>query len=385
MKNYIIDHVSRIPLLESYFLENKFSDLQIFKFLKDVEILDDYSDPVEKVYELTDIKFRIEPEDVGSFTVHPMAINSDNKVINLSSKFYSYLPIVNMSITSGLQFIMNNYRKIVLEKEIEIVEEEVFQFFDCFPFSPLHNIDDVYNLIYVYKKYNLTCKLLVIETDNFYYNQTLNSLKKYFNLEYFFVSLNKIYLFKKFKCTRQYHHIQKEPLEFIKLNYVKKICDEYELKKEPYYDNICIIKERTKDNDNNNEAHSFYLTNEFKEFLKKMNIINLDYLKNDLELKIYLTNKSKFILTSWCTHFCINVYKHCINMIDKKILLIGSSTNVLEKYWKYQFKDLFQKDFYMFYGSIIHTIIYENIEDKDISITLMPIINTLLLEDKTVI
>ena len=46
-------------------------------------------------------------------------------------------------------------------------------------------------MVYFYKKNNLTCKLLVINTDNFYYNQTLISLKKYFNVEYIYIDLDK--------------------------------------------------------------------------------------------------------------------------------------------------------------------------------------------------
>jgi hypothetical protein len=53
----------------------------------------------------------------------------------------------------------------------------------------------------------LTSKLLVVESNNQYYNSLLEMIKKYFNVEFYYIQEYKTYLFKTFFCCRTYQNI----------------------------------------------------------------------------------------------------------------------------------------------------------------------------------
>ena len=153
-------------------------------------------------------------------------------------------------------------------------------------------------------------KLLVIKSDNYFYNQSLISLKKHFNLEYIYLDFNKTYLFKNFYCTREYMYLQKETKKFIDKEYLGKIMKEY--KGKPYYDNIAIIKyvEKT----NVSTLDTFDKSKKFFDFCKKNKIVdlNINY-KNDLEYKIYLINKAKKIIVNYYSPYIVNIYNSIFN------------------------------------------------------------------------
>lgn len=346
----IIDNIIFKDRLNTYF-NNEFSlsSQPMALLIPNLMICDDYKNE-EVMHSFNDVTFRVEPEAPNSFTVHQIGVVNGN-IINITHKMLSYFTLVNKDWTYSHQQINNVYNNLQHDNDY-IIEEEVYQFFDCFPYAPVHNLDDTYNLLYQYIKNKLTCKLLVLKTDNFYYNQTLDSLKQYFNLDYLYLEPHKNYKFNKFNCTRQYHWIQNEPLKFIKEEYIKKICEK--LADRITYDNIVIVK--SVHPTNTSTVDTFIITNKYNNLLKDKNIFSLDNLRDDLEYKIYVVNKAKNIIVSYLSPFNVNIHKHCINTEDKNFIILnggyGGSINN-------QFINTGENK-YDFYGEKINGVVIDN-------------------------
>ena len=328
--NNILDNVWFNDSLENYFnnknnynihtdnntVYNSNSNL-LKEIHNDINFVDDYFGD-SKIHNLENVKFRIENQSMMPWSKFQMALDKNNKIINISNKMLSYFTILNY-ISLSSSFIKQCRDIIVNDDDVITIEEEVFLFFDCFPFAPVHNLDDTYNLLYEYKKNNLKSKLLVIKTDNFYYNQTLESLRKYFNLEYVYLDINKTYHFEKFKCVRQYHFLQKEASKYIKQNYIQKILDNYVAF--PAIENISIIK--TSHPTNCSEVDTFQITDSFKSFANNKNIFDTNILRENLEHKIYIINSAKNILVSYLSPFMVNIYNHTIDTENKNFLILN--------------------------------------------------------------
>ena len=304
-----------------------------------IKIYDDYKNE-QLVLKFENVKFRAN-HGTGWY-VHVLGV-VDDKIINITNKTISYFGIISRSCGWQKNEIIRTYNDL---KHIdEYVDEEVFQFFDCFPYAPVHNLDDTYNLLYQYKKNKLSCKLLVLKTDNFYYNQTLDSLKKYFGLEYFYISPNKSYCFKNFYCTRPYHWIQDEALAFIKKEYIQKICEDFSGC--PTHENVSIIK--VVHHFNCSTLDTFQMTDGYRDLMQKKNIFDLNQLLDDLEHKIYIINNAKYIITNYLSPFNINIHKHCLCTNDKNFVIMngGQVSSCLD-----QFKVIGDSE-YDYYGVLI--------------------------------
>jgi hypothetical protein len=266
---HILERIDLFQKLKNY-ITNKDTLPTIDPSLTDkLLILDNYREK-QKLYTLNDIKYKFKPSN-GSY-ISCLGINNDNKIINITNKILSYFTILNYLITFDLPNILNTYNELVNSNEYITIDEDIFLLIDCFPNASFHHLDDIYNLLYFYKKSNLSCKLAVIKTDNFFYNLSLKSLKKYFNLEYIYIEPDKNYLFKKMLFTRQYHWLQKEAKEFIDKEYIGKIMKEY--KGKPFFDNVSIIKYIDKDNVSTYDT--FTISDIFNKFSKEKNIIDLN-------------------------------------------------------------------------------------------------------------
>jgi hypothetical protein len=322
-----------------------------------INIVDDYFDDT-KIHSFDNVKFRVTTDHGSTWGRYQIALDDNNKIINISNKLLSYFTIVNYPAFNS-DHILSGYNNLINNNEFIFIDEEVFLFFDCFPFAPVHNLDDTYNLLYFYKKNNLKCKLLVINTDNFYYNQTLISLKKYFNLEYIYIDLDKNYKFKKFNCVRPHHWIQPEALDYIKENYVNKILEDN--KGKPTYDNISIIKIGHPTNCSG--VDTFSMTDEFLTLCKEKNIFDLNTLIDDIEYKIYVVNNAKNIIASYLSPFNVNIHKHCISTKEKNFLILngGYGGSVENQFTK------IDENKYDFYGEEINGIVIdERIDLSDV-------------------
>jgi hypothetical protein len=357
---HILDNIIFKERIQDYYSNRKaLSRSKIYNYVNvdSVKIVDDYTEKEQQVFEFNDVKFKVTHEAPNSFTVNPVALTKDNKIINISHKAFSYFALLDYYLDH--QQIIENSNDLLNNNNFEYIEEEVFMFFDCFPYAAVHNTDDMYNLLYFYKKNNLKCKLLVLKTDNFFYNQTIESLKNVFKLEYIYLDLGKKYIFKNFKCTRQYHWIQDEALKFIKDKYIKKICDEFNHEKK---DNVSLLK--IMENENASNWDYVHVTDKFKLHMQKENFYDLNLLKNDLHKKIYLINNSKKILITYLSPFNINVYKHCIDYSDKIINIIHPSNSHNSPIYE-QFK-IIDGCTYEYYGLKINAKIFDNISNLDV-------------------
>jgi hypothetical protein len=317
----ILDFQARFHNLKNY-LNNTNTKPVFIDFFKDkVNIIDDYRSR-QTIFKLNDIKFKLKynPKNNLNYIISCLGIDKENKIINITNLYTSYWAIINQVIDEDAENLVTVYDELVNNSIEETIEEDVFLFFNSFAYAPVHNLDNLYNTLYIYKKNNMKCKLLVIKTTNFYYNQILISLNKYFNLDYIYLDFDKIYLIKNLYCTREYMFLQKETKKFIDNEYLGKIIKDYSRK--PFFESIAIIKyiETT----NVSTYDTFDKSPKFFEFCKKNSIvdININY-KNDLEYKIYLINKAKKIIVNYYSPFNVNIFKHCINMTDKEIFVIN--------------------------------------------------------------
>ena len=356
----ILDRVIFTEKLQNYF-NNKEITPKVHPLLQPyINIIDDYRND-QKLFKLHDIRFKFRSS--GTFVISSIGLDTNNKIINITNKIQSYFSIVDYLLEMDLGNIIQRCNELVSNNNYTIIEDEVFLFFDCFPFAPVHNLDDTYNLLYFYKKSNLTCKLAVIKTDNYFYNQTLLSLQKYFNLEYIYLDFDTNYLFKNFYCTRQYHWLQKKAKEFINKEYINKIMEEYEGKE--YYDNISIIK--YEDTNNVSSLDTFSKSELFNTFCKDYNIINLNNYITNLEYKIYLINKAKKIITNYLSPFNVNVYKHCSDFSNKEIFILNGGVKQQETNINKHFEKI-DNNLYNFYGIIMKVHILENIPNLEIAV-----------------
>jgi hypothetical protein len=329
-----------------------------------INFVDDYLGDW-KMFSFNNVKFKITQSNSHphKWRFSPVAIDDDNKIINISNKTLSYFTILNYPSFDS-DNINDSYNSLLNSDNFEIVNEDVFQFIDCFPLAPVHNLDDTYNLLYFLKKNNINCKLLVLKTDNFFYNQSLESLKNYFDLDFFYLNPNVNYFFKKFHCTRQYHWVLPEALEFIKNKYISKICEKYEGNID--YESVSIIKYENSLNASSNDI--FKPSQEFNDFLSEKNIFDLNSIVNELEYKIYLINKSKYIITSFLSPFNVNIYKHCINPETKKILVFSddkrSSLDLIDNHFEL-INDDNNFNTYRFYNVIINGYIISDVIDLE--------------------
>lgn len=382
----ILDNLVFIPSITKYFDKenlsvtengiyyNKNSPIFDNIDINKINFVDDYFGE-KKIHYFTNVKFRITSSYSEPFKwrYSPVSIGEDNKIINISNKTLSYFTILNYTSFDSTN-INESYDILTNSQDFEIVEEEVFQFFDCFPFAPVHNLDDTYNLLFSYKKNNLRGKLLVLESDNFFYNQCLSSLKKYFDLEYFYIKPSHNYFFKNYTCVRQYHWIQIDALEFIQKNYISKICEDYSGIQ--FYESLSIIK--YEDQKNCSTLDIFEASEKFNNFQKEKNIFDLNSIVDNFEYKIYLINKSKFILSSFLSPFNVNIYKHCLET-DKKFFFIFSDgkrnyDDVINNHFRI-IKSNVKYNEYDFYGTLYNGIVEDGVTNLE---SLIPKIDDLL-------
>jgi hypothetical protein len=312
---------------------------EIFNYINytDINHVDDYNTP-QKIHIFQDVKFRTHVTSYLNFQT-PIGIN-DNKIINITNKQLSFL------VQKYIHFLGDEYANELKNTHNElknnnidfVIEEEVFQFFDYESVNGTgHSYDLMFYLLYCYKINNLKVKLLVVESDNMYYNGTLNLIKNNFNIEYIFIKPNKTYLFKNFMCTRTYQNVFfNEVKEFINEYLINPIIKKYENINEKYYDKI--IKLKYKDINVLNRLNSFFEKTENSiSFFTKNNIYDLNNVDNNEELKIYLINKAKHIIITCTSAYYINInyYLHDTKNVFITLISHKHEMHALDLFVKY--------------------------------------------------
>lgn len=313
----------------------------IFQYIpiSDIDIVDDYTSDI-RLHEAKNAKFRIE-EGLAKWVVTPIGLNEDNKIINITNLSLSYFTIdTPFSLHPGVNYVhvkidenkaTNNtvscYNNLKKATKFEVIDEPVFSFVSLFPYASGHNLDSMFNSTYMYHKFGLKCKILVLKTDNFYYNLTLTLLKKYFDLEYIFLEMNTNYKFDLLYCVRQYHYLLEDAKHFISTHYLQKICSLHEELGTKHHDAVSIYKYGGNKNNNSNET-CMQPTSKHEKY-GVHDITNLT--DTDLELKIYLLNKAKLIIIAGDSAFRANITDQCISMQNKKIIMINMTKNCVKR------------------------------------------------------
>lgn len=288
-------------------------------------VVDTYSNEEPLIHSFQDVSFRIEMCD-NFYNFHSPMATVDNKIINISNKQLSFLLYkYHHFVGDELAIKMKNTYDNLQSNTVEYINEEVFQFIDYESISGTgHAYDLMFYLLYMYKKNNVTCKLLVVNSPNKYYNILLKIISKYYNVEYIHVDLNTNYKFKTFYCTRTYQNILfNEVKDFINNTLIDKIIENYSIYN--FYSYVSKLK-YTNQNNINRCNDSFLLTDTYNCFLKKNNILDLNFI-DDEEYKIYLLNKATNIIVSCSSSYYINICYYIKDYDNKHINVVFHSKN----------------------------------------------------------
>jgi hypothetical protein len=301
---------------------------EIFSYISqdNIYIVDDYTNHEDLLYNFQNIHFRIEfcPNFYNFYS--PVALK-DKKILNISNKLFSFLiykykhfvgsPLANQ-VVSTYNNLLNNHNFIY-------VNEPVFQFIDYESISGTgHSYDLMFYLLFIYKQNNLTSKLLVVNSNNKYYNKTLNLIKKYYNIEYYYVDTDKNYVFENYSCTRTYQNIFFDKVkEFVNTTLIEPIINKYK-----NFESFKIISKIKYTNINNtNRCHdSFDLTQDFVDYLKINNICDLNFIEDE-EYKIYLLNKAENIIINEGSSYYINICYYIKEHLNQNIYVIFHKNN----------------------------------------------------------
>jgi len=298
---------------------------EIFNYINNDKInhVDNYEGKII-IYNFKNILFRTQISSILNFHT-PLGVTEDNKIISITNKQLSFLikKYVHFISNKYAEELKNTYENIMKTNYNEIINEEVFLFFDYESISGTgHSYDLMFYLIYIYKLNNLNCKLLVVTSENKYYNSTLTLIKNLLKIEYIFIDPDKTYLIKNFNCARSYQNVFfHEVKEFINKNIIDPIIEHYDKLNTKFYKNIIKLKYKNsstlcRDNDN------FYKTTSFENFLVNNNVYDLNTIDDNEELKIYLVNKAETITVNWGSAYIININYYLKNTIKKKISVV---------------------------------------------------------------
>ena len=280
----------------------------------------DYSGP-NKVHTFHDVKFRTDISSFHSFYTPLGIVNS--KIISITNKQLSFLPM-KMGHFLGVEYaksLQSTYTTLISDTNPILIEEPVFQFFDyesvC---GSVHSYDLMFYLLYIYKKVNLDCKLLVVNSNNVYYNTTLDLIKKHYAVEFYYIDPEKTYTFKEFSCVQSYQNIFfHEVKAFINDTLLTPIIQNYELNNAIYYNNVYKIKIKNPNAiDISKSSHD--ITDTVTTYFQENNYMNLDLV--DEEYRIYLLNKADKIVLTWGSIYYINLIYYITDLSNKQFTLI---------------------------------------------------------------
>ena len=320
-----------LRLYKEIFLHKLIGMSSIYKYISKDKILSihDYSGP-NIVYQNENVKFRTDLSSEFNFQTPVGVINS--KAISITNKQLSFLPDrLNHYLGDEYGNMLKYTYECILKENVPIlIEDPVFQFFDYESVSGTgHSYDLMFYLLYIYKQNNLNCKLLVVNSNNTYYNTTLALIKKYYNVDFIYIDLGKTYIFKTFLCVQNYQNVFfHEVKAFINKTLIIPIINFYDSQCVPYYKNIYKFKVKSPNNTLRfNDTHD--ITDRMKIYFEENLYINLDTV--DEEYRIYLLNKANNIVLSWGSIFYINVDYYILDTTNKFFTLIFCSKILSEK------------------------------------------------------
>jgi len=299
---------------------------EIYRFINesDVDIVDDYTHEAE-IFEYEEVMFRTnkvtDATNISSSLWYTLIATYKEKIINISTKLFSFLPIVYHHYLGNEYSVNLNNTYNALKNDTKVIEisDPVYLFYDYESVTGTgHSFDLMFYLLYMYFEKNVKAKLLIPSSDDVYFKKTINLIKRNFHVEFLEIDINVNYNFKKFYCTRTYqnvyfHHVK----DFINKQLIEPIIEKYSSIKEPWYDIVCKLKLK-----NDGVPYMCLIkTKEYELFCQQRNIFVLDNMMEE-EYKIYLLNKASKIIIGCGSMYVINIEYYLIDTNNKYISVV---------------------------------------------------------------
>ncbi len=273
------------------------------------------------IVSLTNVLFRTSNTNFLSFQSQLGIV--DDKCISITNRQLSFLPtILNHFLGNEYAIcLQNEYKTILTDKNIITVDEPVYQFFDYDSVSGTgHAYDLMFYLLFNYINTNQRSKLLVVKSNNQWYNKILDLIKKWYNVEYYIIEESITYKFTDFTCAQTYQNILFHDVkEFISKTLITPIVTMYDNNNFKWHTNIYKIKVATEGNTSRLNMN-YVLTDEFKSFCSLNNYYSVDNYTE--EEKIYILNKATNIIVTWGSSWYININYYINTLSDKFIYII---------------------------------------------------------------
>jgi hypothetical protein len=274
-----------------------------------------------EVKQFINVRFRTEISNILNF--HTPIGMYNNKIISVTNKQLSFLPdVLNHFISTEYgNKLKDTYNNLITVDNYISIDEPVMQFMDYESINGTgHSYDLMFYILYIFITNNIKAKLLVVKSENKYYNITLDLIKKYYNVEYIFIEPDTSYSIKQFYCCQTYQNVLfNEVKEFINNTLIIPIIDKFNRLDSIVYNNIYKIKINNKNNINGTFS-SYEYTDLFTNFCEVHDYFNIDNI--DEEYKIFLLNKSTNIILNWGSMFYININYYLLSTENKFISVI---------------------------------------------------------------
>ena len=251
----------------------------------------------------------------------------DNKILDVSSKFLSifvsgiggdYYPIDVGPEMSGIE---SNIRSE--SRPSDVVYEPLLWALECFPTMPSLNMDDLLNILFLYKRYDLKIRWAVPNLNNAAFICFLIFLHQYYNIEFFFVDPDKTYLFNNLTFFQPYHCCMPETLTFIHSKIVPDVLRLKNTLKEESPSRLALLKLES-GKSMNSPARAHAISSERRQLMEaELGLMIIEDIPEDI--KICLINNAEYLLLSWGGSFFINYALWTINREHKKVVVLCHS------------------------------------------------------------
>ena len=308
----------------------------VYRFIpvEKVMFVDNYSQP-EKSMTFSNIFFRTTVSRRLKWQTNLAVQMEDRRIINTSNKMFSFFSIVqlNPQFEDYHEDLAKNYSSILHEssEKVIIIEEPVYQFFDYESVCGAgHSYDVSFHLLYRYFADGHTCKLLIPESDNMYFQRMINLIKDEFHVQFYVIQPGVTYFCKQFTCVRQYQNVFfREVKDFINMRLINPIVKRFEEKKTPYHDIVAKIKFH-KNSFIYCQKEVFAKTQKYNELCESKKLLDMDEGFTEQE-KIFYLNKASTILVSWGSTFYINIHYYVADIQTKFVSILFHKEKMAEQ------------------------------------------------------
>jgi hypothetical protein len=289
--------------------------------ITDILVTDDYSGE-ERLHILTDLQIGISKSSELGFLA--CAGVKDGKIQSITNKQLFYIPTIlqGMIGTEHGNDLKNVVQTLVnTNKDSHIyIETPVFYFMDYESLQGTgHSYDLCFYLLYMYKKLNLSCPLLIPDTDHPFMNTLYGLLEKYCGVSFLRIKFNCPYLFSKVFCVRTYLNILfPEVKEFVSSFLIQPILEAHSHL--PTFHTVARMKILPKEKVLT-QTTIFQESATYTQYCEENKILLLDD-KVTEEEKIYYLNNAKRIMVCWGSIYYIYIHYYLVSAHNRFLSVI---------------------------------------------------------------